>query len=92
MLSCYGLPLIEQRTVTTAEEAGAAAEEIGGEVALKAVATALLHKTEAGAVRLHLVGREQVTAAAGEMAAGLAAGDDRRPASSCNEWSPAASR
>ena len=39
-----------------------------GDVALKAVATGLLHKSEAGAVRLHLVGAQQVSAAAEEMA------------------------
>jgi acetyl coenzyme A synthetase (ADP forming)-like protein len=74
LLSCYGLPLVEQRVVETAEQAAEAAEEIGSAVALKAVAPGLLHKTEAGAVRLHLVGREQVTAAAREMTASLAAG------------------
>lgn len=67
LLSCYGLPLIEQRIVTTAEEAGVAAEQIGGEVALKAIAPDLLHKTEAGAVRLHLTDADSVRAAAREM-------------------------
>jgi acetyl coenzyme A synthetase (ADP forming)-like protein len=67
LLSCYGSPLIEQRIVTTAEEAGVAAEQIGGEVALKAIAPDLLHKTEAGAVRLHLTGADSVRAAAREM-------------------------
>jgi len=72
LLDCYGLPLVEQRVIATAEEAGTAAEEMGGEIALKAVAAGLLHKTEAGAVRLHLNGREQVTEAAREMTARLA--------------------
>ena len=54
--SCYGLPLIEQRVVVTAEDAAAAAPKIGGEIALKAIAPGLVHKTEAGAVRLHLNG------------------------------------
>lgn len=67
LLSCYGLPLIEQRIVRNAEEAGAAAEQFGGEVALKAIASDLLHKTEAGGVRLHLTGYDAVRAAAGEM-------------------------
>lgn len=67
LLSCYGLPLIEQRIVTSAEEAGVAAEQIGGEVALKAIAPDVLHKTEAGAVRLHLTGEKAVSAAAHEM-------------------------
>jgi len=73
LLSCYGLPLVEQRFVSSAEEAGAAAEEFGGEVALKAIAPGLLHKTEAGAVRLHLAGAKQVSAAAEEMATNIAA-------------------
>ena len=67
IFSCYGLPLIAQRVVTTAEEAGAAAEEFGGEIALKVIAPGLLHKTEAGAVRLHLSGGEAVRKAALEM-------------------------
>jgi acetyl coenzyme A synthetase (ADP forming)-like protein len=73
LLSCYGLPLIEQRIAHSPEEAGLAAEEIGGEVALKAAGEGLLHKTEAGAVRLHLRGRERVEAAARDMAAALQA-------------------
>ncbi len=65
--SCYGLPLIEQRVVSTVEEAAAAAAQIGGEIALKAIAPGLLHKTEAGAVRLRLHDPEAVRAAASEM-------------------------
>jgi acetate---CoA ligase (ADP-forming) len=65
--SCYGLPLIEQRVVANAEEAAEAAAEIGGKIALKAMAPGLVHKTEAGGVRLHLEGGESVRAAAGEM-------------------------
>jgi acetyl coenzyme A synthetase (ADP forming)-like protein len=67
LLSCYNLALIEQRIATTPKDAGAAAEEIGGEVALKAIAPGMIHKTEAGAVRLHLHSAEQVRTAAGEM-------------------------
>ena len=67
LMSCYGLPLVEQRIVATAEEAGAAAEDIGGSVALKGIAPGVIHKTEAGAVRLYLENAEQVRAAASEM-------------------------
>lgn len=67
LCSCYGLPLIEQRIVENAEDAGKAAEEFGGEVALKAIAPDLVHKTEAGAVRLHLKGADATRAAAREM-------------------------
>lgn len=65
--SCYGLPLIAQRVVASAEDAAAAAAEIGGAVALKAIAPGLVHKTEAGAVRLNLTGAEVVHKAALEM-------------------------
>ena len=65
--SCYGLPLIEQRVVATVEDASVAAEEIGAEIALKAIAPGLVHKTEAGAVKLHLKGAEAVVCAAHEM-------------------------
>ncbi|HEX7331156.1 MAG TPA: GNAT family N-acetyltransferase [Pyrinomonadaceae bacterium] len=65
--SCYGLPLIEQRVVSSVAEAAAAAAELGGEIALKAIAPGLVHKTEAGAVRLHLDGPDAVREAAAEM-------------------------
>jgi acyl-CoA synthetase (NDP forming) len=65
--SCYGLPLIEQRVVSNAEEAGEVAAEMGGEFALKAIAPGLVHKTEAGAVRLRLQNAEAVRVAAREM-------------------------
>jgi acetate---CoA ligase (ADP-forming) len=73
LFSCYALPLIEQRIVKTPEEAGAAAQQMGDEVALKIIAPGVLHKTEVGGVRLGLRGSEQVSAAANEMAAALAA-------------------
>ena len=65
--SCYGLPLVKQRIVSTVDEAATAAEEIGCEIALKAIAPGLVHKTEAGAVRLHLKDAEDVRTAAHEM-------------------------
>jgi len=67
LCSCYGLPLIAQRVVATPEDAAAAAAEIGGEIALKAIAPGLVHKTEAGAVRLRLDDPEAVRTAAQEM-------------------------
>ena len=73
LLSCYGLPLAEARIVPNAEAAGTAAGELGGEVALKAVAPELVHKTEAHAVRLGLAGPDEVSASAREMAEELRA-------------------
>jgi acetate---CoA ligase (ADP-forming) len=73
LLACYGLPVAEWRLASSPEEAGAAAVELGGPVALKAVAPRLVHKTEAHAVRLHLTGPDQVRTAAAEMAEAVAA-------------------
>ena len=73
LLDCYGLPLAPWRLATTPEEAAAAAAELGGPVALKAVAPGLVHKTEAGAVRLRLAGADAVRAAAAEMTKAVAA-------------------
>src|SRR6266542_140201 len=73
LLGCYGLPLAEWRLAHTTEKAGEMAEELGGPVALKATAPGLLHKTEAGAVRLNLKGGQEVTRAAGELAEVLTA-------------------
>jgi acetate---CoA ligase (ADP-forming) len=61
----------EWRLADTPEEAAAA--ELGGPVALKAVAPGLVHKTEAGAVRLGIDGAEAVRAMATEMAETVAA-------------------
>jgi acetyl coenzyme A synthetase (ADP forming)-like protein len=71
LFSCYGLPLIEQRVVQNADEAAAAAEEMRSEVALKVIAPGVIHKTEAGGVRLNLSGAKEVKKAAEEMAAAL---------------------
>jgi acyl-CoA synthetase (NDP forming) len=73
LLGCYGVPMAAWRLAATPEEAGAAAAEIGGKVALKGVAPKLIHKTEAKAVVLNLEGAAQVTEQAVEMAARIAA-------------------
>jgi acyl-CoA synthetase (NDP forming) len=73
LLACYGVPMAEWRLAGSPEEAGAAANALGGLVALKVVAPRLVHKTEAGAVRLGLAGSEAVQVAAADMAAAVAA-------------------
>jgi acetyl coenzyme A synthetase (ADP forming)-like protein len=72
LLSCYGLPTLEQRLVDSVEKVSQAATGLGGDLALKAIAPGLIHKTEAGAVRLHLT-PATAQAAAREMADALAA-------------------
>jgi acyl-CoA synthetase (NDP forming) len=69
LLACYGIPLVETRIVATPGEAGRVARDLGAAVALKAIAPGVLHKSDAGGVRLGLRGPGEVEAAASEMAA-----------------------
>jgi acyl-CoA synthetase (NDP forming) len=64
-LAACGLPVPAGRAATTVEEASAAANEIGYPVALKALG--LAHKSEHGAVRLHLIDAASVEAAAADL-------------------------
>ncbi len=72
LLDCYGLAPIDTRVVATAQEAASVAQQLGVPVVLKAVASGLLHKSDAGGVRLGLDGPEAVSAAATEIAAAVA--------------------
>jgi len=55
LLGHYGIPIVEARFAATPHEAGQAAHELGATaVVLKAVAAGVVHKTEAGGVRLGL--------------------------------------
>jgi len=72
LLECYGLPLVQTRVVADAEQAVAAAEALGGPVALKAIAAGLVHKGDAGGVVLGLDGPAAVRDAAAEIVAALA--------------------
>jgi acetyl coenzyme A synthetase (ADP forming)-like protein len=73
LLDCYGIRVADWRLVETPAEAGAAADELGGAVALKAVATGVVRKREAHAVALGLEGARAVRAAAEAMTRDLAA-------------------
>src|ERR1700681_4504892 len=54
LLSCYGIPLASTRFAPTPERAREAAADLGGRLALKAMGPSLLHKSDAGGVRLGL--------------------------------------
>ena len=71
LLACYQIPIVETRFASSPREAGRQASELGSPVALKAIAPGVLHKSDAGAVRLNLKGEGAVTRAAKEMAASL---------------------
>ena len=73
LLTCYGITFVETRQASSPDQAGREAERMGEEIALKAVATGVLHKSDAGAVRLHLRGASQVEHAATQMSDALEA-------------------
>jgi acetyl coenzyme A synthetase (ADP forming)-like protein len=79
LLSLYGVSVIEQRVVATTAGTGLAAEELGGEVALKIIAPGLLHKSEVGGVHLHLTGQQAVRAAACDMAGSVREATGQQP-------------
>jgi acyl-CoA synthetase (NDP forming) len=64
ILSAYGLPVLSHRTVASARDAAAAAREFGSRVAIKGIAPGLVHKTDAGAVKLNVAPEEVLDAAA----------------------------
>lgn len=77
LLACYGLTLWPSRSVRTAQEAVAAADELGWPVALKIAAPALRHRADLGGVRLDIADAEDLTEDAERM---LAAASSLLPA------------
>ncbi|TKJ28887.1 CoA-binding protein [Blastococcus sp. CCUG 61487] len=63
LLGAYGVPLLGTRTVTDADAAVAAAEEIGYPVVLKSTAPWLRHRSDLGGVRLDLADADAVRTA-----------------------------
>jgi acyl-CoA synthetase (NDP forming) len=63
LLALYGIPVARERLVTSATEAGRAAQEIGFPVAMKIVSPQITHKTEAGGVILQVMRMEEAQAA-----------------------------
>jgi acetate---CoA ligase (ADP-forming) len=73
LLGCYGLPLVDQHSAASVEEAVEAARRLPGPVAVKGIAEGVLHKTELHGVRLGLSGRDEVEAAARDITRAFAA-------------------
>jgi len=69
LLACYQIPLVPTERVTDEQAAVRAAAGLGGPVVLKAEAEGLVHKTEAGAVKLDLHGEPEVREAYRELVA-----------------------
>jgi len=72
LLDCYEIAMPGWLSAPDSAGAAAAAEQIGGRVALKAQGSGIVHKTELGAVRVGLSGPEEVLRAATQMAETLA--------------------
>lgn len=67
LLAAYGIPLIPGHFARSVDEAVHTAQEIGFPVVLKIVSPVLLHKSEAGGIRLNLLNQQQVREACEEM-------------------------
>jgi acyl-CoA synthetase (NDP forming) len=63
VLACYGLHGPSEALAATPEEAATAAKKLGGKVVLKIQSPDILHKTEAGVIRLGVTGDTAADAA-----------------------------
>ena len=63
VLAAYGVPVVGEKLVQSADEAAAAAKALGFPVALKVESPDLPHKTEAGVIRLGMKTEAEVKAA-----------------------------
>jgi acyl-CoA synthetase (NDP forming)/RimJ/RimL family protein N-acetyltransferase len=77
LLGSYGIPMVETRPVSDQAGAIAVAAELGGHVVLKADVTGLVHKSEAGAVKLDLRTSEELADAYAELVAAFGASLNR---------------
>ena len=60
LLACYQIPLVPTRSADSEDEAVRVAAALGGPVVMKAEAEGVVHKTEAGAVKLDLHGEQEL--------------------------------
>lgn len=83
LISAYGVPLPREGVASTVDEAISLADRFGYPVVVKAVASALTHKSDAGAVLLNIANAEAVRAACGQIVENLSAYD---PDMECEGW------
>jgi acyl-CoA synthetase (NDP forming)/GNAT superfamily N-acetyltransferase len=69
LLACYQIPMITTLPAASEEQAVSAAAQLGGRVVVKAEVAGLVHKSDAGAVRLDLRSPEEVAGAYRDLAA-----------------------
>lgn len=73
LLRAYRIPSVRTMEVASAGEAVAAAANVNGPIALKAVGPSIVHKTDIGGIALDLEGADEVTVAYERMAVALGA-------------------
>ncbi|MGO1315807.1 MAG: GNAT family N-acetyltransferase [Cellulomonadaceae bacterium] len=73
LLGCYGVPVVPSVTVRTADEAVAAAQELGWPVVLKSTAEVVRHRADLGGVRLDISDPEELRVDFEAMAARMCA-------------------
>jgi acetate---CoA ligase (ADP-forming) len=71
VLDAYGIPVVAHRLAGSADEAAEAAREMGFPVVLKVVSPQIVHKTDAGGVRLDLRNEADVREAYGSLLSGV---------------------
>lgn len=69
VLAAYGIVVVEERQVSSAEDAVAAAGDVGYPLVLKLADDTATHKTELGAVRLNIRSEDELSSAAGQLLA-----------------------
>jgi acyl-CoA synthetase (NDP forming) len=79
VLTLYGVPVVEQRVVASPDDAGRAATQIGGEIAVKVIAPGVIHKSDVGGVQLRLNGAMAARRAARQMATEVQKVTGQRP-------------
>lgn len=90
LLACYGLRVWPVRRAQTADDAVAAADELGWPVALKTASRILRHRTDLGGVRLDLGDADELREAVDRMRA-VARGRASNRCWRCSRWHPPAS-
>jgi len=73
LLASYGIAMVTSKTATSLEQVRSAAAELGGHVVLKAEVPGLVHKTDAGAVKLDLRTEGEIADAYAELTAAFGA-------------------
>ncbi len=71
LLAAYGIPLVPAEKAASADEAAVAAAKLGFPVVMKVVSPQLLHKSDAGGIRLNLKSLAEARAAYAEMVQGI---------------------